>query len=212
MKEALEILTLGAREWPALARVPGLWRVEARFWAWYLLRFPSYDIWLQTRGLDRPPEDFRYGETPYFTGLEILEEAGVDAGDVLFDLGAARGKLAFLAALATGCRSVAVDMLASYGLIGERIVRSLHLEDRVSFRHGDFLRVDLSEATVLYTAASSWSESTRARLLERVDELQPGVRWISVGWELRHPRLELRKARRLLFSWGRDQAWFYRVT
>lgn len=211
MNEALEILTLGPREWPALARVPGLWKVEALFWACYLLRFPSWDIWLQTRGLDRPPEDFRYGETPYCSGLELLKEAEVGPEDVLYDLGAARGKLVFLAALATGCQAVGLEMLASYCLLGERMVRTLHLEKQVEFRHGDFLFEDLSEATVLYTAATSWSEGTREALLARVEELDPGTRWISVGWELRHPRLELLKARRLLFSWGRENAWVYEV-
>lgn len=211
MHEALEILTLGPREWPTVLRVPGLLRVEALFWVYYLLRFPSYDIWLQTRGLDRPREDFRYGETPYPTGLELLREAEVGPEDVLFDLGAARGKFVFLAALATDCRAVAMDMLASYCLIGDRIVAAAKLQDHVAFVHADFLHEDLSEATILYTAASSWSEETRAKLLARVEELEPGVRWISVGWELRHPKLELLKARRLLFSWGRDDAWIYQI-
>ena len=211
MREALEILTLGPREWPTLARVPGLWRVEALFWAFYLLRAPSLDIWLQTRDLPRPPEDFRFGETPYSTGLELLREARVGPGDVLYDLGAGRGKMTFLAALATGARAVGLELLASYPLLGNRMVAALGLGGRVEFRHADFLREDLSEATVLYTAASSWSPSTRAALLARTDGLAPGTRWISVGWELRHERLELVSARRLLFSWGRDQAWIYKV-
>jgi len=209
--EALEILTLGPREWPALLRVPRLWKVESLFWAFYLLRFPSLDIWLQTRALGRPREDFRFGETPYSTGLEILREARLGPEDVFYDLGAGRGKMTFLAALASGGRAVGLEMLASYPLVGNRIVGALGLHGRVEFRHADFLREDLGEATVLYTAATSWSGETRAALLARADELAPGTRWISVGWECRHPRLELLSARRLLFSWGRDDAWFYRV-
>ncbi len=211
MRETLEILTLGPREWPALRRVPGLLKVEALFWAFYLLRFPAWEIWLQTRSLSRPREDFRFGETPYPTGLEILREAGVGPEDVFYDLGAGKGKMTFLAALASGCRAVGLEMLASYTLVGNRMVRALRLADRVEFRHADFLVEDLGPATVLYTAASSWSQATRDALLARAGELRPGTRWISVGWECRHPRLELLSARRLLFSWGRDTAWFYRV-
>jgi len=211
LREALEILTLGPREWPALWRVPGLVKVEALFFAFYLLRFPAWEIWLQTRDLSRPREDFRFGETPYPAGLEILRQAEVGPEDVFYDLGAGKGKMTFLAALACGCRAVGLEMLASYTLVGNRMVRTLKLTDRVDFRHADFLNADLGEATVLYTAASSWSQPTREALLARADQLAPGTRWISVGWECRHPRLELLKARRLLFSWGWDCAWFYRV-
>lgn len=211
LREALEILTLAPREWPSLLRVPGLWKVEALFGAFYLLRLPSWEIWLQTRDLARPREDFRFGETPYPAGLEILREAKVAPQDVFYDLGAGKGKMTFLAALATGCRAVGLEMLASYTLVARRIVGHLGLEGRAEFRHADFLKADLGEATVLYAAASSWSQSTRERLLERIAGLSPGTRWISVGWECRHPALELLSARRLLFSWGRDTAWFYRV-
>ena len=211
MRESLEILTLAPREWPALFRVPRLWKVEALFGAFYLLRLPSWDIWLQTRHLSRPKEDFRFGETPYSAGLEILQEARVGPNDVFYDLGAGKGKMTFLATLATGCRAVGMEMLASYPLIARRIVGALRLEGRAEFQHADFLKADLGEATVLYAAASSWSQATRELLLERVAGLTPGTRWISVGWECRHPALELVSARRLLFSWGRDNAWFYRV-
>jgi len=211
LREAWEILTLAPREWPALFRVPTLWKVESLFGALYLLRLPSWDIWLQTRHLTRPKEDFRFGETPYSAGLEILKEAGIGPHDVFYDLGAGKGKMTFLAALATGCRAVGLEMLASYTLIAQRIVGALCLEGRAEFRHADFLNADLGEATVLYAAASSWSEATRELLLERIAGLTPGTRWISVGWECRHPALELLSARRLLFSWGRDNAWFYRV-
>lgn len=211
MREALEILALGPREWGPLARVPGLWKVEALFWRYYLVRFHSLDIWLQTRDLGRPPEDFQFGETPYFTGLQILQEAKVGPGDVFVDLGCGRGKMTFLAHLATGCRAVGVEMLASYVLVARRMVKTLRLE-AVEFRHGDLLNTDVSEATVLYMTAPTWSEETRQALLERADEVQPGARWISVGWECRHPRLNLLSARRLLFSWGRETAWIYEVT
>ncbi len=211
MREALEILTLGPREWPALRRVPGLLKVEALYFAFYLLRFPAWEIWLQTRGVDRPRQDFRFGETPYPTGLEILHQAEVGPQDVFYDLGAGKGKMTFLAALACGCRAVGLEMLASYTLVGNRMVRALGWTDRIDFRHADFLQADLRPATVLYTAASSWSPTTREALLDRVDELTPGTRWISVGWECPHPRLELLAARRPLSSWRRATARFYRV-
>ena len=209
--EALDILTTGPREWPAYFKVPKLWQVGSLFWVYYLFRFHSYDIWMQCHNLPRPSEDFRFGETPFNTGLILLKMARVSERDVFYDLGAGRGKMTFLAALAGNCRAVGLEMLASYCLLGNRIIGNLHLEGQVEMRHADILEENLGEATILYSAASSWSALTKERMLERVEELAPGTRWISVGWELRHKRLELRSARRLLFSWGYDNAWLYEV-
>lgn len=211
MNEIIEILTLGPRELPALLKTEKLWKVEALYWVYYLFRFYSFDIWLQRREVPRPPEDFRFGETPYRTGLKLLEMVKAGPTDVLYDLGAGRGKLVFLAALATGGRAIGLEMLASYTLIGNRMVRNLRLEGRVEFRHSDFLEADLGEATILFTAGTSWAATTKERLLERADELAAGTRWISVGCEQRHPRLDLVAADRLLFSWGFDNAFIYVV-
>ncbi len=210
MNEALEILTLSPREWPAILKTRGLWKAEALFFIYYLFRFPSFDIWLQIRKLPRPREDFRYGETPYMTGLKLVKMAGINKDDVLYDLGSGRGKFCFLAHLATGCQTLGMEMLESYNIIANRIKRNLRLEG-IEFRHDDFLEADLSKATVLFTAATSWSPTTKERLLDRVEELAPGTRWLSVGWELRHPLLDLKSAQELLFSWGRENAWLYTV-
>lgn len=210
MNEALEILTLAPREWPAILKTRKLWKVEALFGIFYLFRFPSFDIWLQTRKLPRPREDFRYGETPYMTGLKLVKMAGINKDDVLYDLGSGRGKFCFLAHLASGCQTVGMEMLPSYTIIADRIKKMLRL-DGIEFRSEDFLEKDISKATVLFTAATSWSPTTKERLLERVEELKPGTRWLSVGWELRHPLLDLKSAQELLFSWGHENAWLYTV-
>lgn len=209
--EALDILTTGIREWPIYFKVPKLWKVGTLFNLYYMIHFISLDIWLQIKDCPRPSEDFRFGETPFMTGLKLLKMANVTSNDVFYDLGAGRGKMMFLATLATGCRAVGLEFLASYCIIGERIIRNLGLEDTADLRHADILEADLGEATVLFTAATSWSSTTKERLLDRVSELASGTRWISVGWELRHPQLELRSAQRLLFSWGYENAWYYVV-
>lgn len=209
--EALDILTVGVREWPTYFKVPRLWRASALLGAYYLFRFHSYDIWSQIHKLSRPSEDFRFGETPYNVGLELLKMAQVTERDVLYDLGAGRGKMVLLAALATKCRAVGLEYLPSYAIVAQRVIRALGLEPWADLHQADILQADLGEATVLFSAASSWAASTKEQLLRRVPTLAPGTRWISVGWELRHPLLELRAARRLLFSWGYDNAWYYVV-
>ncbi len=196
--------------WRLFRKVDSLWRVELFFWRYYLPRFLPLDIWLQARLLKRPFGDFRYGETPWSTGQEILETAGLGPEDTLFDLGCGRGKMVFLAHLLCGARAVGVDLLASYLLIGEKIAARLGLEG-VVFEHADFSRVDLSEATAVYIAGSVFEKQTRQELMARVDDLSEGTIWITVTWPSPHPRLELFQQKECSFSWGRETAYFYRV-
>ena len=212
MKEIWDILTLGFREWPIiLFKVKGHLKVDILYGIYYLFRLPSLDIWLQRRLSSRPPEDFRFGETPYNTGLKLLEMAKVTKDDLFIDLGSGRGKMVFLAALAKGCQSKGIEMLPSYNILASRIAKNTKLTGRVQFLNDDFLTCDLTGATVIFTACTSWSQLTRDLLLDRVEELDEGTRWLSVGREQRHPDLELIKADRLLFSWGYENIWLYTV-
>ncbi|MGE0491871.1 MAG: cyclopropane-fatty-acyl-phospholipid synthase family protein [Vulcanimicrobiota bacterium] len=210
MKESLEVLFLGPREWKALFRVPRLWKVEALFWTHYLVRFAPLDIYLQARALKRPFGDFRYGETPWFTAEEILREAELGPDDVFIDLGCGRGKMVFMAHLLTGAQAIGVDLLASYLVVARRIVAWLGL-DGVSFRHQDFADTPLEEVTCVYVAGTVFEEDTRLDLAACVDDLAEGTRWISVGWQTLHPDLELWRQQEYLFSWGRETVYFHRV-
>ncbi len=211
MNESLEVLLLGPREWRPLFHVRRLWQVEALYWGHYLARFAPLDIWLQTRGLGRSRDDFRFGETPWATGLELLKLAEVGPEDTFYDLGAGRGKMVFLAALASGCQAVGIELLGGYNYVSRRLARWLKIENAV-FRDEDFLRTDLSPASVVYLAGTTWSAETRERLGERLDTLSPGCRVLSVSHECKRPRLELVGESQHLFSWGRAKVYRYRVS
>lgn len=211
MKEIWDILTLCFREWPVFFKVKKLWKAEALLWLFYLFRFPSLDIWMQRRLIPRPAEDFRFGETPYHTGLELLKMGNVTEDDVFIDLGSGRGKMVFLASLASGCQAAGVELLPSYNILSRRVAKLLGIEDRVQFLDDDFLECDLAGATVIFTACTSWSQLTRDLLLDRVEELAEGTRWISVGREQIHPELKQTLHEKRLFSWGYEDIWIYRV-
>ncbi len=210
MWESLEVLFLGPREWGPLARIRGLWKVEALFWAHYFWRFAPLDIWLQARTLGRPFGDFRYGETLWCSGAEILKEAGVGPEDHLVDLGCGRGKMVFLARILTGARATGVELLPGYLYVARRIARWLKL-DKVRFLGQDFADVDLRKATVVYVAGSIFADETREDLKCLVDDLAPGSQWLSVSWPMEHPSLVLESSNEYLFSWGRETVFRYRV-
>lgn len=210
-REALEILFLGPRESVALLGVPGLWKVETQFWFRYLARFLPLDIWLQGRPQqERPFGDFRFGETPYFTAQEILKEARLQPGETFLDLGCGRGKMVFAAALGFGARAIGVDLLATYIKIGRRVADFLGIRN-VEFRLEDFTLMEVYDADVIYIAGSIFELETREELLALVEQLQPGSRWITVGWPSHHPLLKLESQTEYLFSWGYEQAYQYVV-
>lgn len=210
--EALEVFFLGVRESKALLQFPQLWKVEALMWVYYLPRFLPLDIWLQGRPLsERPFGDFRFGETPYFTALSILKEAGLKPGECFLDLGCGRGKAVFTAACVFQARAIGVDLLPTYIRFANKITHRLSLESQVEFRLEDFTLVEVFEADVVYVAGSIFEPETRDELLAMVDQLQPGSRWITVGWASDHPLLQLRCQKERLFSWGYENVYIYDV-
>jgi SAM-dependent methyltransferase len=211
-REAFDIFFLGPREARALVGVPDLWKVEVLMWIYYLPRFLPLDIWLQGRPLaDRPFGDFRFGETPYFTALEILREADLRPGETFMDLGCGRGKMVFTAALAFQAQAIGVELLPTYVRFAQKIRHRLSLERETEFWMEDFTLVEVFQADVVYVAGSIFENDTRRELLAMVEQLQPDSRWISVGWQCDHPLLELQSARERLFSWGYERVYRYKV-
>lgn len=195
---------------PALLGVPSLIPVEALMWVYYLLRFLPLDIYLQGRPLsDRPFADFRFGETPYFTGLEICQLARLQKGEKFYDLGCGRGKMVFTAALGFGAEAVGVDLLPTYIRFGTSIARRLGCNAR--FLLEDFTLVELFDADVVYIAGSIFSQDTWDELLVLVEQLQPGSRWVCVGRQAEHALLKAYDRREFLFSWGYEIVYFYEV-
>lgn len=211
--DVLAVFFVGPAELKAFRAVPGLWKVEALLAFHYLRRFMPLDIWLQGRPLvERPFGDFRYGETPYHTALEILREARLEAGETFMDMGCGRGKMVFTAALACQAHAVGVELLPTYHRIARKISTALQLDDRVEFWLQDFTLVEVFQADVIYIAGSIFEEVTRQELIALVEQLQPGSRWITVGWASEHPLLQLESSICRLFSWGRETVYQYVVT
>lgn len=210
LKEALTVFFQGPREVPALLGVPALIKVESLMWLFYFWRFLPLDIYLQGKPLsNRPFKDFRFGETPYFTGLEICRLARLRKGEKFYDLGCGRGKMVFAAALGFGAQAVGVDLLPTYIHFGERIANLTGCD--AQFLLEDFTLVEVFEADVIYVAGSIFSQETWDELLLLIEQLQPGSRWVCVGRQAEHALLKAYDQREFLFSWGYEMVYFYEV-
>jgi hypothetical protein len=121
--------------------------------------------------------DVIFVPTPPETVDEMLRQAKLKKGDVLYDLGSGDGRIPLAAARQYGVRAVGID-------IDEKLVREANeaarregLEGLVSFRLGDMFAADVSEATVVMLYLSNTlNVMLRPKLLR---ELRPGSRIIS---------------------------------
>lgn len=124
--------------------------------------------------------------TPYVVARRMLEIAELKPGELLYDLGSGDGRIVIMAAKEFNARAIGVEMRKDLAEQSYKEVVRQGLTDKVKIIHGDFFKVDLSDADVvtLYLLTSV-NERLRPKL-ER--ELKPGARVVShdfeiIGWK-----------------------------
>jgi ubiquinone/menaquinone biosynthesis C-methylase UbiE len=123
-----------------------------------------------------------YGEIRPAALARLLDRLALGKRDVLYDLGSGIGKVVVQAAMSVQARRiVGVELVASRHAIAERVLarareRELLSTRRVDLLCADFMRVDVSDATVVYTCSTAFSDAFMravARRLARVG--RPGL-------------------------------------
>jgi hypothetical protein len=124
-------------------------------------------------GTAEPP----FVSTPMPAVDSMLSLAGVDADDVVYDLGSGDGRIPIRAATRHDARGVGIEIKPDLVETARRKAREAGVADRVTFREGDLFEADLREATVvtLYLLPSV-NLKLRSKLLR---ELRPGTRVVS---------------------------------
>lgn len=131
----------------------------------------------------------------------MLEMAGVNAKDLLFDLGCGDGRIVVKAAMERGARAIGVDLDAALLTEAREYAGWSRVDDMVDFIHDDLLSVDFSPASVvtLYLLPMI-NLKLKPRLLE---ELRPGTRVISHDFDMGnwHPDEQASVHDARLFLW-----------
>ena len=151
-----------------------------------------------------------YGEIRPAALARLLDDLDLGPKDVLYDLGSGIGKVVVQAAMSVRVRRiVGVELVASRHAIAERILarardRELLLTRRAEVHCADFMRADLSDATVVYTCSTAFSDAFMravARRLARVG--RPGLVLVTTQ-DLDPPgRFSLARVLELDMSWRR---------
>ncbi len=183
-------------------RLPGDDDVEISFWHGgemmsytlysrlaYSFRYDEdgrLDLYRGSHGRSDAADLAPYVPSPGDVVEKMLELAGVNRKDVVYDLGCGDGRIVIAAAKRHGARGVGID------LDPERIeeaasgARKAGVESRVSFRLEDVMKSDFSGATVVTLYLLPESNALLRPLLEK--QLKPGTRVVShnysiPGWE-----------------------------
>src|ERR1044072_3575074 len=121
--------------------------------------------------------DVIFVPTPPETVDEMLRQAHLKKGDVLFDLGSGDGRIPLAAAKQYGVRAVGIDIDPKLVAEATETAKREGLDHLVTFRLGDMFAADLRGATVVTLYLSdTLNVMLRPKLLT---ELRPGSRIIS---------------------------------
>lgn len=165
------------------------------------------------RGRLREP-DVIFVPTPPETVDEMLRQARLKKGDVLYDLGSGDGRIPIAAAKQYGVRAVGIDIDPKLVEEARAAARREGVEGLVSFRHGDMFAADIGEATVVTLYLSNTlNVMLRPKLLR---ELRPGTLIISHDFRMgdwppeRTVRVPWKNLYRTVYVWAVPRGGRYR--
>ena len=99
--------------------------------------------------MERDPEMVAYQPTPARIVFELVERAGFEDRDVLYDLGSGLGQVVILVNLLTGVRAKGIEVDPAYCEYARRCAQELDLQD-VEFINADARVADYAGGTVFF--------------------------------------------------------------
>lgn len=195
-----EAFSLGLRPW--------WWKMRLAGFFLYLKDPPHRVILREKAALTAADEDLIYGETPPLTMKKLLEQIRAAPEDVFYDLGCGRGLTVLTAARVYNMTAVGADLIPTFIERARKINKMLKTSE-ADFILSSFLDVDLSRATIVYTASTTFSEETMQALAEKLKALKAGARVITLSALLQAPHLTLSGSGVFDFTWGKTHAYFH---
>jgi SAM-dependent methyltransferase len=124
-----------------------------------------------------PGPDIFFVPTLEAVADEMLKLAGVNADDIVYDLGSGDGRIVILAAQKYRARGVGIEIDPELVERSRQIAREAQVADKVRFVVGNLFEADISDATVV-TLYLSYSVNSRLKP-KLLRELRPGTRIVS---------------------------------
>ncbi len=129
-----------------------------------------------------PPSLGGYDATPPAVVTAMLQLAGVEPQDLVFDIGSGDGRIVILAAEQFKARGVGIELDETLVALSRQTVQEKGLQDKVQIIHANALDVDLSPADVVTLYLPPPGMTLLRPHLERT--LRPGTRVVSNDAEM----------------------------
>ena len=120
--------------------------------------------------------------TPEKRVTDVLEIAGVNENDIVYDLGSGDGRIVITAARDYGARGVGIEYKSSLVAESNRLAREAGVTDLVRFEQADFYEADFSEATVV--TLYLFPETNEKLKPYMVEQLAPGTRIVTYKYKI----------------------------
>ncbi len=155
----------------------------------YVFRYDEknqLELFLGSHGRSDAVDLAPYVVTPYVVIEKMLEMAGVDENDVIYDIGCGDGRIVITAAEMYGARGVGIDIIPKRIQESRENAKASGVDHLVEFRLEDATKSDISEATVVTIYLIPDSNALLRPQFEK--QLKPGTKVIShgytiLGWE-----------------------------
>jgi len=133
--------------------------------------------------ISAPPQILApYVPTPQPIVEKMLELAQVTSKDVVYDLGCGDGRIVITAAKKYGAHAVGIDIDPERIQESQANAKAAGVEQLVTFRLEDAMKVDVSLATVVTLYLLSASNASLRPILTR--QLKPGARIVSHAFDM----------------------------
>lgn len=119
---------------------------------------------------------------------KMLQMADLKRGEVLYDLGSGIGTLPILATKEFNSRSIGIEKIFLFYLIGKLRVKLLKLTKNIKIIRGDLFKQNLSKANVITIYLSTKANAMLKEKFEK--ELAPGSRIVSRSFKIYGLKLE----------------------
>lgn len=159
---------------------------------------------------ERDAIDYVYGEIEFLPFIALLSLVNIDHNTVFYDLGSGTGKAVIACAMVYPIhKSVGVELLPELQQSAcEHIQKLATIEEyaetskKIAFILGDFLTVDLSEATLVFINSSALFGSTWEALSNRLNSLPKLMTVITTSKTLLSSHFKLITRTKIQMSWG----------
>jgi SAM-dependent methyltransferase len=151
-----------------------------------------------------------YGETSYLAIKYSLDFIKLTSNDVFYDLGCGTGKTVFFANIVYNSKSIGVDLIKSFIDNAKNIVNYFKLKN-IDFLNKNLFDLDLTNGTVFYITPTCFDKQNLEKLLVKIKTLSKGSRLIVLSIELNSPNLKKIGQKKLFYSWGLADTFYYEI-